>query len=373
MSLTEYQHTFLHTLIKPYPRFPMIVEVADCVCNIFHDTFVLATENKLDVSWIDLCNNYVDSLSQADKYIIHNYTYSGDEFVNSVLRENTMNAIFKTLNACGIDILAIQIFNMFHTNITGFIQHNNSLSESGKITLDALVKNHNLLNDQEVIVKLLKDYSSQLMRIIREGPRLRKPILTFRGVKKDYIQELNVPITLKGFQSTSYIPDIAVQFMDCCLYEIIITTDTPCLAIQNAAKIRKEYEILLGINTMALVSDLKPKPFFDTNTLLYTTKGTTFKFDEPETILKQILNPYEDSHLVNVRRLITTPAVVRMDDSKPRGSRKTLKIKRGGNQEIVLENGVIVRPLGRELVEVEKESFRKAYCAFGMKYPTCLE
>ena len=347
-----------------------MVQLADCVSEVIQDAFIIASTNTFDTTWLAACRHYIDSLPIHDKYTLKSYTKHGDELVNAAM-QGKWDDVETKLHALGLDFAAAQIFRMLRVTDANVYTNSYTLSDYGTHLLSDVCK-EKLMDvrsnyyEPSTVRGIIKDYAEDLMRIIQRAPAFKKPVLVFRGVKHDYIDRRK-PSAMSGFQSTSCIPDVAYQFKDCCIYEIIITPGTPCIAIESISHHRKECEILLGLNVQSQVGELHKKPFFDTTHLNYKHDGTSYTFTEPTYLLKQFMEPWNKEHeQIPVRKLITIPTI----NHRSRGGRSRHNARKShGNRSNVMavfSDGGIMVSRGYGLTEEEKERMRQISVEFNI-------
>lgn len=194
--------------------------------------------NRMDFEWIERQLDYVYNLTQYQKDILYSYTKYGDKIVNNYLRNTLTDAILEQT------IESIQR-NRNHP----FILHN---------LLDFTTKN--------TLLSSIHTYSLELEQIILNAPKLKIPIKAFRGIKDiNYIGNTNTKTTTHEFISSSlYLPSTEMFMNDnCCLLELSISPEIPCLFIASVSKEPGEYEILITKSVKMTVLNSTLKKFLD--------------------------------------------------------------------------------------------------------------
>lgn len=108
-----------------------------------------------------------------------------------------------------------------------------------------------------VLKRLLKAYTDDLQEIIKNAPRLGKPLYTYRGVKnEDFLEPGVLSYINRSFSSTSLSRDVAIKFTEsysgyrCCMYMLDIHKSVPVLCIDSVSLVSNEYEVLIGHNVL---------------------------------------------------------------------------------------------------------------------------
>jgi hypothetical protein len=194
--------------------------------------------NYMDFEWIEQQLNYINNLTDYQKDILYSYTKYGDELVNNYLRNTLSDHILeKTIEKIKT--------NTFHPLLT-----NNILS----------------FNSKDELLKSIHKYVHTLSEIIMNAPKLKTPIKVFRGINSiDHILKFKSKKTIDGFLSTTlYLPSTETFMGDnCCLLEITITPETPCLFIASVSKEPGEYEILINNSAQLIVKNITVKKILD--------------------------------------------------------------------------------------------------------------
>lgn len=197
--------------------------------HIITNKFAFNNKQQIDYVWIKEQLDYTNALTDRQKHIVYSYTIYGDKFINYHLRGKLTLKLIKDI----VDECKKNKENPFK------YQH---LDKTGKIEID----------DQYVenIVEYIVAFIEEFRDIIIYSPRLRKNIKVFRGLKDGHyiINSIQGGFMINSdFISTSIYLASASNFMngDCCLLELYIDVDTPCLFTANLSRRRGEYEITL--------------------------------------------------------------------------------------------------------------------------------
>jgi hypothetical protein len=197
--------------------------------------------------------NYTQNLPKNKKYVLFLYTHNGDRVINMIIREpdKKLDAYKILLNITDI-LIAPQLFHMFPELYSDdFFTDEYTLSKSGKEAIKKIMETNKLVDIQnssfniELLDKLVNMFIDDLRRIIQNGPKTRKTMILFRGIKQDYLTESDSLVELKGFQSATYDIEIAKMFKECCIYEFVLMPNTPCIVLKITSKYSKESEILI--------------------------------------------------------------------------------------------------------------------------------
>jgi hypothetical protein len=206
--------------------------------HIINKRYVFNNKQLIDYEWIEQQLKYIDHLSDRKKHIIRAYTIYGDKFVNNYLRGTlTSDLIDTVLEECK------------KHNENPFLYQHRDITQHDNIDLDY----------KKNIIKYIKSFIVELSDIILNSPKLRKQIKVFRGLSDGQfiVDSLQTTIQSNGsrlqyitnneFISTSIYLASASNFMkgDCCLLELLIEPDVPCLFTAHMSRRRNEYEITL--------------------------------------------------------------------------------------------------------------------------------
>lgn len=199
----------------------------------------------IDGEWMKQQMIYIDQLNEKQKHIVRSYTTYSDKLVNRHLRGMlTVTQLHRILES---------IRNTDHDPFFYLRQ-----DDPGRDEIEYL----------EQFIILFKD-------IITHSPRVSKPILLFRGIKEDtYINNLsqhningNIYMEHLDFISTSFYLPSAMNFIqyegDCCLIEMYLYPEVPCLLTGHLSRYRGEYEITIIPNTYIKIHYKKNKLIMD--------------------------------------------------------------------------------------------------------------
>ena len=282
--------------------------------------------------WIVQQNTYLDTLTQRDKDAIAAYSFHGDVFINGFLRGNLDEDIGELVKAChksgDIPFKWAMYDNYDSLKEKGLVlPAKHMLLKNGKIDnkviLDILADDANWRfffsrsNIDFLIVGLVAD----LTRVIFNAPRLRKPLIVYRGVKSEHFDTLKTKsidywsTSLDPYASTSFTSIDIGKLIYATVYEITIQPGLPCLYLERFSKFKtSEAEVLLppGITynfspQLYIKIRLEAKPYFKTpfeelvkraNTSIQkfrvlTTAGVATDFDSHVLTLKDIVEEWE--------------------------------------------------------------------------------
>lgn len=205
--------------------------------STFCSEFSFNDKNYMDFDWIEEQLKYVNTLSEGKRKILYSYTKYGDVLINNLLR----------------DTLTDELLGNMIDAIQQNIQH------------PLLVDNILNFDTKQSIIESIKRYALELKQIIIDAPKLKIPIKVFRGIKEDkHITNLNKRNN-NGFLSTTlYLPSTEM-FMgeECCLLEITISPEVPCLFIAPISKEPGEFEILIDNSFKLTVINRTVKKYMD--------------------------------------------------------------------------------------------------------------
>jgi hypothetical protein len=217
--------------------------------HIINRKFVFNNIQENDYEWMEKQMEYINNLSPRDKHIIRAYTIYGDRFVNNYIRG--------TLSS---EQIAILVYECRKTDENPFqYQHQDK---------------YNLLGfpDKESdILEYIPKFIDELKTIIINSPKLNKRIKVFRGlgdgefIRRALEEHNNKYILNNEFISTTFYLASASQFMkgDCCLLELFIEKEVPCLFTAHISRRRNEFEITLIPETKMIYRKCTKKYLID--------------------------------------------------------------------------------------------------------------
>jgi hypothetical protein len=332
-DLSIYQNDLLQCLVKPLSGQPDILYIDECIKDVIHDTFLVQSNNYYDEQWYIESVAYTQSLTGAQKHTLRAYSHHANDVVNPYLRTNTLNYIL--FGTTTYDVLfASQLFVYASDISSTYFTEEGSLTDIGlqRAKYHIGVYNMDVTKPQynkTLLRGLLISYINDLSTIISNAPRLRKNILTFRGVAQDYLQGETTAIEA-GFISTSYLPEAAYSFKGedkCCMYEYVISVGTHCIAMSHISDYPKEREILIQMKQTAIIGQLDER--FYLNPVFLETNRQQRIFLEVQHLLQLLLNPLisDDKDRVFGRRIIIAPPT---NSERNLNLRQTRKNMRGG-------------------------------------------
>jgi hypothetical protein len=211
--------------------------------HLLNSKFIFNNSQYIDYEWIQKQMDYINNLSDRQKHILRSYTIYGDKFINNYLRG--------TLSQSLIDNI---LDDCIKYNENPFIyQHQD---KTGISEINEYYKKY-LLN-------YIKTFIEELSHIIMQSPKLTKKIKVFRGLSDgDFlVQSLKQNTNGKqyvinnDFISTSFYLASAKNFMnnDCCLLDLTLEVNTPCIFTAHISRRRNEFEITILPGTKMLLS-----------------------------------------------------------------------------------------------------------------------
>jgi len=299
--------------------------------GILNSYFLPIAQPHLE-GWIVQQNNYFKTLNQRDKDALSAYSYHGDVFINGFLRGNLNEDIGDLIKACHVsgdipfkwaiydnyDVLKEKglVLPAKHT----FLKDGKIIN---KVILDILADDANWRfffsrsNIDFLIVGLVKD----LTRVIFNAPRLRKPLVVYRGVQSEHFDTLKtksidyLSTSIDPYASTSFAQTDVGKLITATVYEITLMPGIPCLYLERFSKFKtSEAEVLLppGITfqfspTVNIKIRVEEKPYFKISfeqfleranssaqkRRVLVTPGSAIEFDPHVLTLKDIVEEWE--------------------------------------------------------------------------------
>jgi hypothetical protein len=199
--------------------------------HILNSKFIFNNKKYIDYVWMEQQFDYINNLSDRQKHILRAYTKYGDEFINNFIRGTLSDRLISNLlNRC------------IQSNENPFLYQHKSETNSIEIN-DVYRKN---------ILKYIESFIDELSNIIKNSPKLTRKIKVFRGFKDGSIIEKSLQynkgkkfIKINDFMSTTFYLPSTTQFMngDCCLLELTLEPNTPCILTATISSRRNEFEI----------------------------------------------------------------------------------------------------------------------------------
>lgn len=331
-DLSMYQNDLLQCLVKPISGNPDILFIDECIKDVIHDTFLVQSNNYYHEEWYTESVVYTQSLTGAQKHTLRAYSHHANDVVNPYLRTNSINYVL--FGTTTYDVLfASQLFAYGSDMSSTYFTDEGIITDIGLQRVKYLIGKYNMdvtkpQYNKTLLRGLLISYINDLSTIISNAPRLRKNILTFRGVDQDYLQGETAAIEA-GFISTSYLPEAAYSFKEdnCCMYEYVISMGSQCIAMSHISDYPKEREILIQMKQTAIIGHLDER--FYLNPGLLETNRQQGMFLEVPHLLQLLVNPLfvDDKDRVFGRRIIIAPPT---NSERNLNLRQTRKNMRGG-------------------------------------------
>jgi hypothetical protein len=214
--------------------------------------------------WLLQQNHYIDTLNDRQKGAVNAYTYHGDKFINGFLRGLLKDNLRELVESCvsSKDIpfkyAIYDNYDILKFTHRLYMPAKDTMMKDGKI-VDAVIveivdhtENKLWFYERQNISFLIVGLVADLTKVIFDAPRLRKPLVVYRGV----VSEHNEQLTFKSndYWSTSLDPYAAVKFSDLDIgkriqgpvYEITLSQKIPCLFIERLTHFKSnEQEVLL--------------------------------------------------------------------------------------------------------------------------------
>lgn len=216
--------------------------------HIINSKFIFNNKQYIDYEWLESQIQYINNLSDRQKHIIRAYTIYGDKFINNYLRKTlTPQLIHQLIRDC------------IQNNENPFLYQHRDFNPANPNIIDRqtepiLDRTGAIDNVYKInIITYIKQFIEEFNTIIKNAPRLTKQIKVFRGLQNgDFIvnalkkdKDDKQYMINSDYMSTSIYVASASNFMkdDCCLLELQIEPNTPCLFTAHMSRRRNEYEI----------------------------------------------------------------------------------------------------------------------------------
>ena len=264
--------------------------------------------------WLKAQEAYIDALPTKDLDILRSYTSHGDRLVNGHCR-GTLTDIRDLIRSMMIDEsvpLAHSFYDQYDAYKTKGLdlpKKTEFLDEKGDLLMDTFVttldKNMGFFSNAANITSLLEQYKNDLVRIINGSPRHKKPIVVYRGIQSeahltglrfqniDFLSTTLDPYSVLPFTKTyeNTTGRVRAKF-SCCVYEMTIEPNVPCMYMQFISRYANEFEVLVPPG-MAIEFDSK---------IYIKVKPPVRK---PE--VRELLNPHFDERVLVVNAAVRQP------------------------------------------------------------------
>lgn len=260
--------------MKTDPENPYVVyEVNDDALRAhLHDYFLFQTPADFHFAWLEQSKRYVRNLTNFQKNILRSYTRHGDELINAYLRNPEGFQNDTRVQELLFDIMPRNFTLPFASHIAedyisqhmdrsyaedDFFDDVGDARELGQrvqqIFIDDVLRNGPV--NWHVLRQFIDRYVSDFHDIFSAAPRTSTPLLVFRGVTQDYMNQVDTPVLMKGYTSTTYSLDIAQNFAGDGrqVYEMILLPGTPCLVMDYVSEFDGlECEVLVDSHVYAV-------------------------------------------------------------------------------------------------------------------------
>lgn len=295
--------------------------------GILNSYFLPVAQSHLE-GWIVQQNNYFKTISQRDKDALSAYSFHGDIFINGFLRGNLDEDIGDLVKACfksgDIPFKWAMYDNYDVLKEKGLVlPAKHTFLKNGKIDnaviLDILQDDANWRfffsrsNIDFLIVGLVKD----LTRVIFNAPRLRKPLIVYRGVKSEHFDTLKTKsidywsTSLDPYASTSFANIDAGKLIAATVYEITLMPGIPCLYLERFSKFKtSEAEVLLPPGTTFTFSPklfikirVEEKPYFKITFDEYAQRANTSVQKRRALVIPGVATEF-DPHVLTLKDIV---------------------------------------------------------------------
>lgn len=240
-----------------------------------------AREDPAIDAWLRAQVAFIKGLSVRDYNILSSYTRNGDVMVNNylrgTLREDSADLILASLevtpqNPVRPVALAYSIYDQFPAlTRDGRLQlfkgaelQAGLLGEDGELDMELMRafvgENIDYFGRTANLGPLIEQYRRDLVAIIERAPRPPHAFTVFRGINSEaHLSSLSFRNV--DFLSTSISPEWAVRTFTreikeptgmvsrtyrCCVYELEVRPDVPCIYMQFVSEFPDEYEVLIA-------------------------------------------------------------------------------------------------------------------------------
>lgn len=206
--------------------------------------------------------DFIKHLTFREYEILRTYTFFGDKFLNRFLRQNEENiheliVEYMLINDVETPI-DYQIYDSYdelkRKGVVMPVAKEELIAPDGTLIREYCKRivrdNSDWFGTFKHIKPLIYDLFVEFMEILLRAPRPTAPITVYRGVVSEH--QTSLEFTSLDFWSTSVNPYHTFEFtktdefgIECCVYEIVIHPNIPCLFLDPISKVVDEMEILL--------------------------------------------------------------------------------------------------------------------------------
>lgn len=203
-------------------------------------------------AWYDACQQYYESLSANQKSALEAYTHSGDEIVNTFLRQGPQAAIDLMRNG-KLAFMPLMRILLHNTPATQLAASDQDLGPTQEQTISNLLAHENdamfvaRLTDV-ALATLIAQVVQVLLSIFQDVPKVQRGFLLFRGVVGNAFH-LDDIVTNADFMSCSNDPRMAYNFAQRgdrpYVWRISVLAGAKCLPLFDSLH-AEESEVLFG-------------------------------------------------------------------------------------------------------------------------------
>ena len=267
--------------VYPKPALTMSIDRSKDAQRVRHAILAPREDPAID-AWLREQVAFIKELPTRDYNILTSYTRNGDVLVNSYLR-GTLRTNTTELIRASLEVsddypsrpvaLAYSLYDQFPeltrtgrlTLLEGVKTKADLLDEEGDINMelvrDLMTANLAYFGNAANLGTLLEQYRRDLVSILERAPRAPHAFTVFRGLQSES-HARDLEFRNIDFLSTSMSPeyaaklftrkitdkvaDLVPQTYRCCMYELEVRPDVPCLYMQFVSQYPNEYEILIA-------------------------------------------------------------------------------------------------------------------------------
>jgi hypothetical protein len=215
--------------------------------------------------WLKQQETYLDNLPVRDLEILRSYTSHGDIMVNGFCRGNLYdikNLFEASLLSDESVPLAYSLYDQYneYSKKIKMPKRSEFIDEDGELNMhtarNTIASNIEFFRIPKNISSLLSQYKTDLTRIISGSPRPKKPLVVYRGIQSeahvksaryrniDFMSTTLDPFSVLEFTEEFMDDKLAAKFY-CCVYEMTLDKDVPCMYMQFISNYANEFEVLL--------------------------------------------------------------------------------------------------------------------------------
>jgi len=241
--------------------------------NTLHDILIYQ-DDTFDLYWFKKQADFLESLSDRERFLLRTYSRNGDEIVNTMMRIKDKKILVNQLMSTVKHLKEPRGDGTTRVNIFD------------PVPLKTITTKN--------VVEIATKYANELFDIFKKAPPVETPLRVFRGIKPEFAEEPTI-YPLAGVTSTSYNPTSARPFAqdyttfkktepttyeqlkkqreaqgkemlkNCCIFDMILRPGVQAIWLAPISEFSNEQEIIILPTTVQVSYSHPTKKFLFEN------------------------------------------------------------------------------------------------------------